>query len=92
MLTKRACMILVSLRINAFWLPLAVLPFRCLHEVAEGLDDMLALFVPAGKKPRAWANVAQLFLEELRAYGQLDFVDVNVRKTGERVKVKLLLR
>ena len=66
------------------------MPFRCLNEVIEGFDDMMALFVSAGRKPRVWLTVAQLFIEELRSYGRLDLVDVNVKKPGERVKVKLI--
>jgi len=73
-------------------MPIAILPFRSFLEILEGFHDFLSLFIYKGKAPRTWLTMVQLFIEELQAYGRLDFIDVNVKDKKDRVKIKMLLR
>lgn len=88
MLTKKAALVLFSLRIKRFALCIAM-PLRCLAEVTEGFSDLLCLF---GKKAYTGISVADDALAMLRETGPLDLVEVDAGSREERVKVRLLLR
>jgi hypothetical protein len=88
MSTRKAALVMFSLRIKRFPLRIAM-PLRCLAEVTEGFTDLLCLF---GKKASAGISVADDALAMLRDYGPLDLVDVDAGSKSEHVKVRLLLR
>ena len=79
------------MHIGKFHLPI-LLPFRCLTEVLEGFSDLLILFRFANKKVWFGFHCADAFISELRSYGRVDLLDVDVSDRTNHVKIKLLLR
>jgi len=91
MSNKKACLVMLSVRIIRFPL-LLVFPLRCLDEVAEGWTDILCLFRRVCAKAFAALSVVNDALAMLRACGPLDLADIDVASADGRVRIRLLLR
>lgn len=92
MWTRKSHFLIFRLRVKGFCIPLAILPFRSLEEIVEGLTDIVSLFRPFPKKVLSAVTMLQVFFEALRAYGHLDLVRVSVRSEDGPVRVNILLR
>lgn len=92
MWTKNSHWLIFHLRIGAFGVPLAILPFRCLDEVIEGVMDIVSLFRPFPKKVLSVVTMLQVFFAELRAYGKLDLVKVKAYDEKGPVRISIMLR
>jgi hypothetical protein len=91
MLTRKASLVLISVRIK--WFPIfLIVPFRCVNEVLEGIMDIMSLFRRISGKIFAGLYAAENMIMLVQSYGSLDFVDVDVKSPEARVKVKVLLR
>lgn len=92
MWTKKSHWLIFHIRIGAFAIPLAILPFRCLDEVIEGLMDIVSLFRPFPKKVLSAVTMLQVFFAELRSYGHLDLVKVKAYDEKGPVRISIVLR
>ena len=92
MLTKKSHWLIFRLRAGSFSLPLAILPFRCLDEVIEGVIDFFSLFRPIPKSVLSIITMLQVFFEELRAYGSFDLVKIEAYDDKGPVRISILLR
>lgn len=91
MLTRKASLVLISVRIK--WFPIfLIVPFRCVNEVLEGIMDIMSLFRRISGKIFAGLYAAENMIMLVQSYGSLDFVDVDVKSPEARFKVKVLLR
>jgi len=91
MSTRKNSLVLATVRIGFF--PIVVIfPFRCLAEVIEGLADLLSLFRFTSHKVQSTMSFLEQLIAQIKDYGPLDLVDVDVRSPEANVRIKLLLR
>ena len=96
MLTRKTRFVIIYFRIGFFRLPI-MLPMRCIHEVIEGYQDLLAPFRLLSEKLWGYLKMAEGAMLLVKNYEPLDMVDVDVKSRGkdgkrERVVVKIVTR
>jgi len=96
MWTKKTRFVLIYFRIAFFALPI-VLPMRCLHEIIEGYQDLLAPFRKLFKKADGYLKLAEGSMQLIKDYEPLDLIDIDVKSKDndgkkERVVIKIVTR
>jgi hypothetical protein len=89
--TRRAKNHFVLITVRVWAWPLVILfPLRCIAEILEGLSDILCLC----RRTKAGQFLATLenIHAQVRDYGPLDLVDVDVTSHEARVRVRVLTR
>jgi hypothetical protein len=91
MSTRKNSLVIATVRIGFF--PIVVIfPFRCLAEVIEGLSDLLSLFQFTSQRVQSAMSFLEQLIAQIKEYGPLDLVNVDVRSPEANVRIRFLLR
>ena len=88
---RKNSLVIATFRIGFFPF-IVIFPFRCLAEVIEGTSDLLSLFRFTSKKIQWAITLLEQLIAQIRDYGPLDLLNIDVRSKDANVRIRLLLR
>jgi len=88
MWTKKAHFIVISIRINAFILPI-VLPAFILNSLVSELCDLVNFFTFYSTKVTTALNTIETVVYSFTDFSKYDFVNIDVKSKREKKRVKI---
>jgi len=88
MWTKKAHFIVISIRLNAFILPI-VLPAFIVNSLVSELCDLVNFFTFFSTKVTTTINTIETVVNSFTDFPQYDFVNIDVKSKEDKKRVKI---